>query len=254
FIYEEYHLEDLLSEFVYTDVDFVTKQNNNVHDYSEEYGNLNLTMFDTNILNSDYKAETSNGYVIPMTEIMINSPEKTGSEKLVSVIVPIHNNGRYLEDKCFRSLTRSSVFDKMEIIFINDGSTDPETISIINRLRRRYPDIVYVEFPEGSGSASRPRNEGAMMVKTPYLTYLDPDNEASGDGYADLLHKLVENPEIDMAVGNIMKEDNKRRATFKYSGTVKKFNNKKLLIEDTHKFMKDSALRAQSIQALIVKT
>lgn len=254
FIYEEYHLEDLLSAFVYTDVDFVTKQNNNVHDYSEQYENLNLTMFDTNVLNSDYKAETSHGYVIPMTEVMINRPEKTGSEKLVSVIVPIHNNGRYLEDKCFRSLTRSSVFDKMEIIFINDGSTDPETISIINRLRRRYPDIVYVEFPEGSGSASRPRNEGAMMVKTPYLTYLDPDNEASGDGYADLLHKLVENPEIEMAVGNIMKEDNKRRATFKYSGTVKKFNNKKLLIEDTHQFMKDSALRAQSIQALIVKT
>lgn len=254
FIYEEYHLEDLLSAFVYTDVDFVTKHNNNVHDYSEQYENLNLTMFDINVLNSDFKAETSHGYVIPMTEVMINRPEKTGSEKLVSVIVPIHNNGRYLEDKCFRSLTRSSVFDKMEIIFINDGSTDLETISIINRLRRRYPDIVYVEFPEGSGSASRPRNEGAMMVKTPYLTYLDPDNEASGDGYADLLHKLVENPEIDMAVGNIMKEDNKRRATFKYSGTVKKFNNKKLLIEDTHQFMKDSALRAQSIQALIVKT
>ena len=254
FIYEEYHLEDLLSAFVYTDVDFVTKQNTNLHDYSQSYENLSLTMFDITVLNNSFRTESENGYVIPMTEVMTDIPEKTNSEKLVSVIVPIHNNGRYLEDKCFRSLTRSSIFDKMEIIFINDGSTDPETISIINRLRRRYPDVVYVEFPEGSGSASRPRNEGAKIVKTPYLTYLDPDNEASGDGYADLLDKLIKNPELDMAVGNIMKEDNKRRATFKYSGTVKKFNNKKLLIEDTHKFMEESALRAQSIQALIVKT
>src|SRR5699024_10448986 len=254
FIYEEYHLEDLMSGFVYTDVDFVTKGTSNLHDYSQKYENQNLTMFDTKVINSSFKPETENGYVIPMTEVMVIIPEKTDYEKLVSVIVSIHNNRRYLEDKCFRSLTRSSIFDKMEIIFINDGSTDSETISIINRLRRRYPDIIYVEFPEGSGSASRPRNEGAKIVKTPYLTYLDPDNEASGDGYADLLNKLIENPELDMAVGNIMKEDNKRRATFKYSGTVKKFNNKKLLIEDTHQFMKDSALRAQSIQALIVKT
>lgn len=254
FIYEEYHLEDLLSAFVYTDVDFVTKQNSKLHDYSNSYENLNLTMFDASILNRSFKTDSENGYAIPMTEILTNLPETISTEKLVSVIVPIHNNGRYLEDKCFRSLTRSSIFDKMEIIFINDGSTDLETISIINRLRRRYPDIVYVEYPEGSGSASRPRNEGAKMVKTPYLTYLDPDNEASGDGYADLLNKLLENPDLDMAVGNIMKEDNKRRATFKYSGTVKKFNNKNLLIDDTHQFMKDSGLRAQSIQALIVKT
>lgn len=254
FIYEEYHLEDLLSAFVYTDVDFVTKQTVGLHEYTGNYNDMNLTMFDVNILNNNFEPDTSNGYVIPMTEIMIETPQKNNNEKLVSIIVPIHNNGRYLEDKCFRSLTRSSIFEKMEIIFINDGSTDKETISIINRLRRRHPDIIYVEFEEGSGSASRPRNEGAKIVKTPYMTYLDPDNEASGDGYADLLRELMDNPETDVAIGNIMKEDNKRRATFKYSGTVKKYNNNSLFIEDTHAFMKESGLRAQSIQALIVKT
>ena len=76
--------------------------------------------------------------------------------KKLSVIIPIHNNGTYLEDKCMRSLRRSSIFKEMEIIFVNDGSTDSETISIINRLRRRYPDIVYYAYEEGSGSASRP--------------------------------------------------------------------------------------------------
>jgi hypothetical protein len=116
FIYEEYHLEDLMSGFVYTDVDFVTKGTSNLHDYSQKYENQNLTMFDIKVINSSFKPETENGYVIPMTEVMVNIPEKTDYEKLVSVIVPIHNNGRYLEDKCFRSLTRSSIFDKMEII------------------------------------------------------------------------------------------------------------------------------------------
>ena len=74
----------------------------------------------------------------------------------------------------------------MEIIFVNDGSTDETTIKIINRLRRRHPDIVYYEFETGSGSASRPRNKGARIVSTDYITPR-PDNEACGDGFISCL-------------------------------------------------------------------
>ncbi|TVT29847.1 glycosyltransferase [Salinicoccus cyprini] len=254
-LYEEYYLEDLMSAFVYTDSDFVTKAHQGHHDYTNSFSDKSLTMFDAKILDSDLEPMQKSGYVLTMSEIgAYRSEPDTTAEKLVSVIVPIHNNGRYLEDKCFRSLTRSSIFDNMEIIFVNDGSTDEETIKIIHRLRRRYPDIVYYEFPEGSGSASRPRNKGAELVSTRYMTYLDPDNEATGDGYADLLNQLQENPEVDMVVGNIIKEDNKRRAVFQYSQTVRKYNNKNNYIEDTHDFMKESGLRAQSIQAVIIKT
>src|SRR5699024_3072587 len=98
--------------------------------------------------------------------------ENLPAEKELSVVVPIHNNGTYLEEKCFASLKRSSSFDKMEIIFVNDGSTDDTTIKIINRLLRRHPDIVYYEYPDGSGSASRPRNKGVRLVTTDFITYL----------------------------------------------------------------------------------
>ncbi|WP_256974743.1 glycosyltransferase [Salinicoccus roseus] len=253
-LYEEYHLEDLLSAFVYVDVDFVTKRDEGAHEYTEEKGNPGLTMYDAALMDAQLEMDSTNGYVIPRTEIMETVPQAKGGEKLVSVIIPIHNNGRYLEDKCYRSLTRSSIFNKMELIFINDGSTDPETIRIIDRLRRRNPDIRYFEFEEGSGSASRPRNKGAEMVRTKYMTYLDPDNEASGDGYADLLNSLLEHPEVDMVVGNIIKEDNDRKASFQYAGTVRKYNDDNNYIADTYKYMKDSGLRAQSIQALIIRT
>lgn len=255
YIYEEYHLEDLLSAFVYTDVDFVVKQNNGHHVYTDHEPAKDLTMFDSKVIDEHGEINAKTGYVLPMTEIAMEYPRIDDSqEKLVSVIVPIHNNGRYLEDKCFRSLTRSSIFNKMEIIFVNDGSTDEETIKIVSRLRRRYPDIRYYEFPEGSGSASRPRNKGVELVTTKYMTYLDPDNEATGDGYAELLNKLLEHEEVDMVVGNIIKEDNRRKASFQYSGTVRKYNKGSNYIEDTHAFMKESGLRAQSIQAVIIKT
>nr|WP_263313760.1 glycosyltransferase [Mammaliicoccus sp. Marseille-Q6498] len=256
YTYEEYYLEDLMTPFKFTNVDFVTKNSNTtVHDYIKQYKDEYLTMFHNSVIDDHLNIKNSeNGYNLDMSEVFNEENYKqTHQQKELSVIIPIHNNGTYLEDKCFKSLRRSSIFNKMEIIFVNDGSTDEETKAIINRLRRRYPDIVYYEYPEGSGSASRPRNKGIELANTEYITYLDPDNEATGDGYAHLLNEIKTNNNVEMVVGNIIKEDNKRRSLFNYVGTVKKYNNDQLLIENPKKFMKVCGLRAQSIQALIIK-
>src|SRR5699024_4851516 len=41
----------------------------------------------------------------------------------------------------------------------------------------------------GSGSASRPRNRGIREARTEFVTFLDPDNEISVNGYSGLLDK-----------------------------------------------------------------
>lgn len=254
YIYEEYHLNEMLSGFVYTDVDFITKSLASVHEFAAVFENKYLTMFDAQAyVPNKQENEQYSGYTIPLTEVMKQEKSIIRTEKKLSVIVPIHNNGRYLEDKCFRSLMRSSIFKDMEIIFVNDGSTDETTIKIIERLRRRNPDIVYLEFPEGSGSASRPRNEGIKVATSPYVTFLDPDNEATGDGYAELLQALDDDESLDMVVGNIIKEDHIRRQRFNYHGTVRKYNDGKALITDTKAFLEQAGLRAQSIQAMVIK-
>ncbi|PCF37080.1 glycosyltransferase [Staphylococcus delphini] len=253
YVYEEYYLADLISAFYYTDVDFVQKvlkPDTAVHDYIEAYHDKYLTLFDAEAYQSDvFKL----GYTLDDAEVFYNEKQVLSKNDWVSVIVPIHNNGRYLEDKCMRSLRRSSIFKHLEIIFVDDGSTDEETLHVIQRLRRKYPNIVYYRFESGSGSASRPRNKGVELATTPYITYLDPDNEAIGDGYATLYEKLQENDSVDMVIGNIIKEDNRKRSVFNYYGTIKKYNNDKPLITNTKKFMKTAGLRAQSIQALMVK-
>lgn len=253
YVYEEYYLADLISAFYYTDVDFVQKvlkPDTAVHDYIEAYHDKYLTLFDAEAYQSDvFKL----GYTLDDAEVFYNEKQVFSKNDWVSVIVPIHNNGRYLEDKCMRSLRRSSIFKHLEIIFVDDGSTDEETLHVIQRLRRKYPNIVYYRFESGSGSASRPRNKGVELATTPYITYLDPDNEAIGDGYATLYEKLQENDSVDMVIGNIIKEDNRKRSVFNYYGTIKKYNNDKPLITNTKKFMKTAGLRAQSIQALMVK-
>src|SRR5699024_2067975 len=241
YIYEEYYLEDFISAFKYTDVNFVTKdQNREAHTYVNEIESMYKTMIDTSII-KDIKTieDITNGYNLDNVEIMSKEDYLTAvsfdTPKELSVIVPIHNNGTYLEEKCFASLKRSSSFEKMEIIFVNDGSTDDTTIKIINRILRRHPDIVYYEYEDGSGSASRPRNKGARLATTEYLTYLDPDNEATGDGFHQML-EVMKNQDVDMVVGNIIKEDSTKRTAGKYTGTIKKYNFGRLYIEDPKEY------------------
>src|SRR5699024_2845014 len=158
FIYEEYYLEDMISAFKYTDVDFVSKNNRvEAHNYIDNISDLSKVMIDIDaITDLADLSQLTNGYNLDEVEILSKDEyekktENLPAEKELSVVVPIHNNGTYLEEKCFASLKRSSSFDKMEIIFVNDGSTDDTTIKIINRLLRRHPDIVYYEYPDGSG-------------------------------------------------------------------------------------------------------
>lgn len=131
-----------------------------------------------------------------------HSPEAEGLE--LTVIVPVYNNGGHLRHKAFASLRRSSAFERMHILLVDDGSTDPMTLGTVEELAAEWPNVTaYRHAPGGSGSASRPRNTGLELTRTPYVTYLDPDNEAVEDGFARLLSELEEHPEAHFAVGGM---------------------------------------------------
>lgn len=174
------------------------------------------------------------------------------SDYKVSMIIPIHNNGKYLKYKCYRSLKSLSRFHEIELIFIDDGSNDLETMRIINDIILNNNNIIYKKFENGSGSASRPRNEGVYLATTNLITYLDPDNETIDDGHSILLTKILEDSSIDMVVGDIVREDNEKRNEIRYSKKIKKAIGTDI-IKDTRKTLIESNLTVQSIQGLIIK-
>ena len=145
--------------------------------------------------------------------IMTSAPTKrqsgVTSERELSVIVPTYNNGRHLIHKCFNSLYRGSAFERSQIIIVDDGSTDAKTKACVDLLEARFPNVQVYRFPEGgSGSASRPRNKGLELVETPYVTYLDPDNEEVRDSY-DFLLDACQEQEADFAIGNMLRMKSK---------------------------------------------
>lgn len=267
--YGEYYLEDLVNGFKYTNSSYITKDayydgdkyiDGVEHDYIDYIRDKYRTLFRRDLfelpdlIKIDKETACENGYSIDSLEINVNPINKHTNELdlKLSVIIPVYNNGDHLYGKCFQSLLRSSMFEHMDIILVDDGSTDEATINMIDRLNRLYPNVQVYKFNDGgSGSASRPRNMGVQLAKTNYITYLDPDNEAINDGYFHLFSEMENDKDLDLVVGNIIKIDDKE-TRLNYSYFVKKYYPSGI-VEDTHELLKKTDLKAQSIQALIVK-
>ncbi|MCS4594605.1 glycosyltransferase [Brevibacterium sediminis] len=173
------------------------------------------------------------------------------AEPEISVIVPVYNNGPHLKFKCFESLRRSSIFDRCEVLLVDDGSTDIETPAVLDELDRAYPNVRVHRFPAGgSGSASRPRNKGLELTRTPYVTYLDPDNEQTNDGFA-LLLEMVEEHGYDFAIGNMMRFKH-NRIMVKNAGILRPVVGEEGVLEDDA--LSRVKFQPMSIQALVADT
>jgi glycosyltransferase involved in cell wall biosynthesis len=98
------------------------------------------------------------------------------SSNLVSVIIPVYNSGQYLFDaikSCF-----DSSFTELEIVLVNDGSTDPSTMSILESINFQFNVRIFHKTNSGPASA---RNFGVKNSKGDFLLFLDSDNLIRSD-------------------------------------------------------------------------
>lgn len=93
------------------------------------------------------------------------------NEQLVSVIIPVYNVGRYLP-QCFDSVT-SQTYRNLEIIVIDDGSTD-DSGSICDQYAEK-DDRIRVIHTDNRGLASA-RNLGLENVSGEYISFIDSDD------------------------------------------------------------------------------
>lgn len=89
---------------------------------------------------------------------------------IVSVIIPCYNQGQYLAESIGSVLV--SDYDDFEIIVVDDGSTDPETCSILDSLN--YPRTTLIRQKNSGPSAAR--NAGISRAAGRYILPLDADD------------------------------------------------------------------------------
>lgn len=97
--------------------------------------------------------------------------------KKISVIVPIYNSEKYLK-KCLDSLV-GQTFKDLEILLINDGSTDSSE-KIIDKYIEKYPKLIKKINKKNGGQASA-RNLGLTKAKGKYILFLDSDDYIKKD-------------------------------------------------------------------------
>ena len=106
----------------------------------------------------------------------------------VSVIIPVYNVENYIE-KCLESVINQTI-DEIEIIVVNDGSTDLSK-ERINKYLNKYKDkIKYLE--KENGGLSSARNYGMKFATGEYIAFLDGDDYIELDAYQKMYEKAKE--------------------------------------------------------------
>ena len=100
----------------------------------------------------------------------------------VSVIVPVYNVEKYLE-RCINSLVNQTLQD-IEIILVDDGSTDSSKIIIEKYLNLHREKIKY--YYKENGGLSSARNYGILYAKGEYIAFLDSDDYIEPTMYEEM--------------------------------------------------------------------
>ena len=106
----------------------------------------------------------------------------------VSIIIPVYNSEKYLQE-CIDSTLHQSYSD-VEIIAINDGSTD-SSLSILKQYGKK---IIIIDKTNG-GTASA-LNAGIDAMTGEWFKWLSDDDVLEKDAISELINtaKLYENP------------------------------------------------------------
>lgn len=112
-------------------------------------------------------------------------------KKLISIIIPIYNEQRVIKE-CVESLISQS-YEPIEIILVDDGSTDG-TIKIISNLKNKFQNLqLQKQGHRGPGPA---RNLGAKKSKGEILVFVDADMTFGKDFIKDLTRPIIQSKSI----------------------------------------------------------
>ena len=126
---------------------------------------------------------------------LIMSELKDHKNELVSIIVPVYNQERYLEE-CVQSIQKQT-YRNLEIILVDDGSTD-KSGAICEKLSESDKRIIVIHKQNGGVSAAR--YDGVMNSHGDWIMFVDNDDLVS-PYMIDSFSHFFEHEEIDIITG-----------------------------------------------------
>lgn len=110
----------------------------------------------------------------------------------LSVIVPVYNTENYLEE-CLDSIFETKIED-MEVIIIDDGSSD-DSFSVIQNFQKRYNNIVFLQQQNsGQGAA---RNRAINVSNGKYIYFMDSDDVIDSMKFKKIFEYMLNDNDLD---------------------------------------------------------
>ncbi|XUL88865.1 glycosyltransferase family 2 protein [Streptomyces galilaeus] len=164
----------------------------------------------------------------------------------VSVIVPVYNTGKYV-DECAPSLLGQSLpADEYEIVYVDDSSTD-DTLSRLEKIAAGHPNV-QVHTQPNSGWPGAPRNLGMRHAKGEYIQFVDHDDKL-GPEALERLYEHAKRTDADVVLGKMSSTMVRPRRLFRHTVDACTIENDELMQSmSPHKmfrraFVEEHALR-----------
>lgn len=132
-----------------------------------------------------------------------------GKQKLLSIVIPVYNNGRYIY-QCLSSILQQDInFNDIEIVCINDGSTD-NSLEEINRVEMDYDFEINIVNKENTG-VSESRNVGIKSATGKFIWFIDSDDYIEKKSLKKIID-ILENKNADIYImGYNLVDDNGKK-------------------------------------------
>lgn len=147
--------------------------------------------------------------------------------KDISVIVPIYNVDNYI-NKCVNSIVSQTIYEKLEILLIDDGSTDNSGI-ICDEFAKKFTNINVIH--QKNQGVSIARNTGLDNATGKYIAFVDADDYVDADFFEKMLI-LAEQNQSDIVVFDYFLEFDSGKLLKKRKTTEpKEWDNKNAIID-----------------------
>ncbi|WP_294730320.1 glycosyltransferase family 2 protein [uncultured Faecalibaculum sp.] len=136
------------------------------------------------------------------------------NEPLVSVIIPNKDNRVTLET-CIRSLYEVNKYNNIEVLIVENNSTDPETFAYYEVLEKKYPNLQILSWKDAFNYSSI-NNFAAERSKGEYLLFLNNDTEMIKPDSIENMLGICQRPEVGAVGAKLLYEDD----TVQHAGVV----------------------------------
>ena len=136
----------------------------------------------------------------------------------ISVIIPVYNKADYVQE-CLNTV-REQTLKEIEIICVNDGSTD-NSAEIIETNIKEDPRVVLIN--KENGGAASARNKGLENARGEFVIFMDPDDWYPEKDVLETLYNTAKKHNVLICGGSFSEVSEERGLVTTFKGIRSKY-------------------------------